>query len=77
MNIVSKTLLTKNTRLGIGVLVDFVMKAIVRGICPSLAPTKNNLDDAKIPPLTDPKVEQATNRGINHAIGPNNRYPKV
>ena len=77
MNISSKTLLTKNTRLGIGVLVDVVMKAIVRGICPSLAPTKNNLDDAKIPPFTDPKVEQATNRGINQAIGPNKRYPKV
>ena len=53
------------------------MKAIVRGICPSLAPTKNNLDDAKIPPFTDPKVEQATNSGINQAIGPNKRYPKV
>ena len=70
-------ILTKKTRLGIGVLVDVVMKAMVRGICPSLAPTKNNLDDAKIPPLTEPKVEHATNSGISQAIGPNKRYPNV
>ena len=56
-----------------GVLVEVVIKAIVRGIWPSLAPTKKSLDDAKIPPFTEPKVEKATNIGIIHAIGPNKR----
>jgi len=35
------------------------------------------LEDAKMPPLTAPKVEQATNTGIIHFIGPNNLFPKV
>ena len=71
------TLFTKKTRLGMGVLVDVVIKAIVRGICPSLAPTKNSLDEAKIPPFTEPKVEAATKSGISQAMGPNRRYPNV
>jgi hypothetical protein len=74
---VSLNLLTKNTRLGIGVRVEVVIKDIVRGILPSLAPTKKSLEDAKIPPFTDPKVEHATNTGMTHAIGPNKRYPNV
>ena len=43
-----------------------------RGNCPSLAPTKKSLDDANMAPFTDPKVEDATNKGIIHAIVPNN-----
>ena len=35
------------------------------------------LEDAKMPPLTAPKVEQATNTGIIHFIPPNNLFPKV
>ena len=47
------------------------------GICPLLAPTKNSLDDAKIPPLTAPKVEQATKKGMIHDMTPSNRFPNV
>ena len=60
-----------------GVRVEVVMNAIVFGICPSLAPTKNSLEDANIPPFTEPKQEQATNTGIIQAIGPNKRLPNV
>lgn len=35
------------------------------------------LEDANMPPLTAPKVEQATNTGIIHFIPPNNLFPKV
>ncbi len=35
------------------------------------------LEDAKMPPLTEPKVEQATNSGIIQRITPSSRFPKV
>ncbi len=44
---------------------------------PLLAPTKNNLEEAKIPPLTAPNVEQATKKGMIQDMTPNNRFPKV
>ncbi len=53
-----------------------LIKARAFGRCPSLAPTKTNLDAAKIEPFSDPNVEQATNNGIIQAIGPRIRSPK-
>ena len=53
------------------------MRDIILGICPFLAATKNSLEEAKIPPLTAPKVEQATKNGIIQDITPRNRFPKV
>ena len=46
-------------------------------MCPPLAPTKKSLDDAKIPPLTAPKVEQATKKGMIQDITPKSRLPNV
>ncbi len=64
-------------RQGIGVLLCMLSSAIALGMCPQRAPAKNSLEEVKMPPLTDPKVEQATNRGITHHIGPSMRYAKV
>ena len=65
------------THHGTGVSDPVDSSAIALGNCPCLAPTKNSLEEAKMPPLTDPKVEQATKRGIVQDITPNNRLPKV
>ena len=47
------------------------------GICPPLAPTKKSLEEAKIPPLTAPNVEQATKKGMIQDITPKRRFPNV
>lgn len=47
------------------------------GRCPFLAPTKNNRELAKMAPLSDPKVEQATKSGISQANIPSILSPKV
>jgi hypothetical protein len=57
-------------RHGIGVLELTLMSAIILGMCPFLAPTKKMREEAKMPPLTAPNVEQATNKGIVQAITP-------
>ena len=62
---------------GIGVNLLTLIKAIALGMCPFLAPTKKSLDDAKIPPLTAPKVEHATKNGMIQDITPSSRFPKV
>jgi hypothetical protein len=43
------------------------MSEIAAGKWPFLAPTKNNRELANIAPLSEPKVEQATNNGISIA----------
>ncbi len=65
------------THHGTGVSDPVDSSAIALGNCPCLAPTKNSLEEAKMPPLTDPKVEQATKSGIVQDITPNNRLPNV
>lgn len=47
------------------------------GKWPFLAPTKNSLEEAKIAPFREPKVEQATNSGIKNANIPNILSPNV
>ncbi len=47
------------------------------GKCPLRAPTKNNLEEANIPPFSPPKVERATDNGIIHEKKPRTRSPKV
>ena len=69
--------ITKTIRHGIGVSVLKFINDIILGIWPFLAATKKSRDEAKIPPLTAPKVEQATKTGIIHDITPRNRSPKV
>jgi len=65
-------------RQGIGVRWLRFMRDMLRGMCPFLAPTKNNLDEAKIPPLTAPKVEQATKKGMSQRkADPNNLLANV
>ena len=64
-------------RQGIGVKELKLIKDIILGICPFLAATKKSRDEAKIPPLTAPKVEQATKKGIIQDMTPKNRFPKV
>lgn len=51
---------------GIGVRHLTFISEIAAGKCPFLAPTKNNRELAKIAPLSEPNVEQATNNGIIH-----------
>ena len=62
---------------GIGVNLFTLIKAIVLGICPFLAPTKKSLEDAKIPPFTAPNVEHATKNGMIQDITPRSRFPNV
>ena len=69
--------LTRKMRQGMGVSVWTLMRAMDLGMRPPLAPTKNSRELAKMPPLTEPNVEQATNRGITNAIGPKILFPKV
>ena len=69
--------ITSIIKQGIGVNLLVLIKAMALGICPFLAPTKKSLEEAKMPPLTAPKVEQATKNGIIHDITPSNRFPKV
>ena len=47
------------------------------GKCPLRAPTKNNLDDAKMPPLRPPKVDKATDSGIIQEKLPKTLSPNV
>ncbi len=47
------------------------------GKCPLRAPTKNNLEEANIPPFSPLKVERATDKGIIHEKKPRTRSPKV
>ena len=53
------------------------MSAMLLGMWPFLAPTKNRREEAKIPPFTAPNVEQATKKGIIHLITPNSLFPNV
>ena len=53
---------------GVSLVVDIIESRV--GSCPSLAPTKNNLDDVKIDPFTDPKQDKETNTGITHDTTP-------
>lgn len=62
---------------GIGVKHLMLMRLIQAGRCPFLAPTKNKRELAKIAPFNEPKVEQATNNGINHANIPSILSPNV
>jgi hypothetical protein len=59
-----------------GVKVCILIKAKAFGRCPSLAPTNTSLEAAKMDPFNDPKVEEATKRGMIQAIGPRIRSPK-
>ena len=72
-----KMVLTMTMRQGAGVQRSTVMRDMNLGMCPSRAPTNRRRDDAKIPPLTDPKVEHATKNGISHRITPSSLSPKV
>lgn len=62
---------------GIGVKHLIFIKDMAAGKCPFLAPTKNNLELAKIAPLSEPNVEQATKSGMSQANIPNILSPKV
>ena len=77
LNLSKKCHSTSIIKQGIGVNLLVLIKAMALGICPFLAPTKKSLEEAKMPPLTAPKVEQATKNGIIHDITPSNRFPKV
>jgi len=66
---------TKKTRAGMGVKVWMLISAKALGKWPSLAPTKTNLEAANMDPFKDPNVDEATNRGMIHAIGPRMRSP--
>jgi hypothetical protein len=52
---------------GMGVRHLTFMSEIAAGKWPLRAPTKNKRELAKIAPLSEPKVEQATKSGIIHA----------
>lgn len=62
---------------GIGVKHFILISEMAAGRCPFLAPTKNSRELAKIAPLSDPKVEKATNSGINQANMPSILSPNV
>jgi hypothetical protein len=62
---------------GIGVKHLTLISEMAAGRWPFLAPTKNSLELAKIAPFSDPKVEQATNKGISQANIPSILSPKV
>lgn len=62
---------------GIGVRHLMLINEIAAGRCPLRAPTKNNRELAKIAPLSEPKVEHATNSGITNANIPNILSPNV
>lgn len=55
---------------GIGVKQLILTREMAAGKCPFRAPTKNNRDEAKIAPFSDPNVEQATKSGIIQANQP-------
>lgn len=69
--------LTMKTREGTGVSLLMSMRHMARGRWPALAPTKNNLEDAKMAPFRDPNVEQATKKGIRKENIPNILSPNV
>jgi len=58
---------------GVSFDVDIIERRV--GSCPSRAPTKNNLDDVNIDPLTDPKQDKETNTGITHDTAPRTLSP--
>ena len=60
-----------------GVRALTLTSAMDRGMCPARAPTKKMRAEAKMTPLMQPKVEQATKSGIAHAITPIVREAKV
>ncbi|CRL07183.1 CLUMA_CG020168, isoform A [Clunio marinus] len=62
---------------GIGVKHLMFTNDIAAGRCPFRAPTKKSLELAKIAPLSDPKVEQATKSGISQANIPIILSPNV
>lgn len=53
------------------------IRAIAAGRCPCLAPTKNSLEEAKIAPFNEPKVEHATKKGISKEKPPSIWLPNV
>merc|ERR1719153_659847 len=61
----AKVMRHSSMRQGMGVRWLTLIRAMLRGMCPFRAPTKNSLEEAKMPPLTAPKVEQATKKGIS------------
>lgn len=65
------------TKDGTGVSLLMSMRQIARGRCPALAPTKNNLEEAKMAPFSDPNVEHATKNGIKNENIPNILSPNV
>lgn len=54
-----------------------LINEIAAGKWPFRAPTKNSLDEAKIAPFNDPKVDAATKIGIVQANHPNIFSPNV
>ena len=64
-------------RQGMGVRAFTFTSAMDLGMCPLRAPTKKILAEAKMTPLMQPKVEQATKSGIDHDITPIVREAKV
>lgn len=69
--------LTRKIIDGIGVKYLMLIIDKKEGRWPDLAPTKYNLEDAKIPPFNPPKVEHATDKGMIQEKIPNNRLPNV
>ena len=55
---------------GTGVSFDVEIMESRVGSCPSLAPTKNNLEDVKMEPFTEPKQDSETNTGMIHDTTP-------
>ena len=70
-------LLTRKTRLGMGVKYFRFIIARLLGRWPLRAPTKKSRDEAKIPPFKPPNVDSATERGIIHEKLPSIRLPNV
>lgn len=59
--------LTRKSKLGMGVKYLRLIIAKLRGRWPLRAPTKKRRDEAKMPPLRPPKVDNATDNGITQA----------
>ena len=73
----ARVMVARRTRQGIGVRLFTFSSAMEEGMWPQRAPTKKRRLEAKMPPFTAPKVEQATNSGIHQRITPNIELPKV
>lgn len=70
-------MLTMKIRDGTGVSLLTSIKAIAHGRCLWRAPTKKSLELAKMAPLREPKVEQATKKGIRKEKVPSILSEKV